>query len=184
MRDLSIIVTTTDNKNLHRVLNYIEKQSVLGIDYEVVIVQESDNLLTIDTKIPVNKMTITRQDKHNDYGATAKDVGISISNGEYVVFWDDDNLYYDHAIVSLYSTAQNFDIGVVKVEHNGAVIPTSKSIAPGLIDTMCVCVKKELAALGRWNDGGGRYSDYRWLIKIANHSKSINYSKVIIGRHL
>lgn len=185
--DISIIVATARPSNLTRVIEYIERQSVSGISFEVVIVQESTGNhreFNINTKLPINSIIVEQQCFNNDYGATAHDTGIVNSRGNYVVFWDDDNIYYPHALIAQYSTANGFDIGVVRTIHQGLAIPSNNHIIAGDIDTMCICVKKELAIKERWASGGGRYSDYRWVSRLLKHDPTVNYSKVIIGHHL
>ncbi len=180
--DLSIIISTMRPTNLAQVLNHIENQSHAGIAIETIIVQESntgfDNFYNI--KIQPHT-TVLRQALHNDYGAAAKDAGINTASGEYLAFWDDDNIYYGHALASLYSTAYGHDVGIVRTRFRGYVIPPTDDILPGQIDTMCLCVAKRCAVGVNWG-GSGRYSDYRWINKLPK--ASINYSKIIIGEHL
>jgi glycosyltransferase involved in cell wall biosynthesis len=183
--DISVIVATARPLNLIRTIEYIERQSISGLSFEVIIIYEGiGNIPYIDTMLPVNNIIIEKRDLHNDYGAAARDLGILKSSGDYVVFWDDDNIYYPHALVSQYSSANNFDIGVVRTKHNDMIIPVVNDIIAGEIDTMCLCVKRELAIKENWATNGGRYSDYRWVSKLLKHKPSINYSKVVIGYHL
>ena len=185
--DISVIIATIRPTGMNRVLHYIEQQSINGLTFEVVIIQESDSKhdkFNVDTKLPINNIVIKRQNVHNDYGAAARDVGILEASGEYLVFWDDDNIYYQHALASQYCTAYGFDIGIVRTKHQNIIIPSSNKITAGDIDTMCICVKKEMAVREKWSNSCGRYSDYRWLSKLLNHKPTINYSKIVIGHHL
>lgn len=185
--DVSIIVATAHPKNLIRIIDYIERQSVSGISFEVVIIEESSGDhrdFNFTTKLQINDVIIEQQNLNGDYGAAAHDLGILRSRGDYVVFWDDDNVYYQHALIAQYSTANGFDIGIVRTEHENLVIPSSNKIVAGDIDTMCLCVKRELAIKESWATGGGRYSDYRWISKLLKYDPAINYSKVVIGHHL
>lgn len=184
--DISIIIATARPTGMTRVLQYIEQQSIDGLNFEVIIVQESDNhnKFNLNTKLPINNIVIHKQKIHNDYGASARDLGILEANGEYLVFWDDDNIYYPHALVSQYITANGFDIGIVRTNHQNIIIPTKNHIKAGDIDTMCLCVKKELSVREKWSNSGGRYSDYRWLSKLLKYDPKVNYSKIIIGHHL
>lgn len=184
--DISIIVATANPSNMLRLLNYIKNQSVDGLVYEVIIIQESHdgNMFNIETALPINNIIVEAQKIHNDYGANARDVGISVANGEYLVFWDDDNIYYNHALVSQYCTASGFDIGIVRTNHQNLIIPIGNIVKAGYIDTMCICIRRDMAINEKWTNNGGRYCDYRWISKILEHNPSINYSKVIIGHHL
>ncbi len=184
--DLAIITPTNNPRHLYRLLNQIDSQQYDGIRIQLIIVQEvcEDNVFNVLTKFPIGDLTVLRQTVNNDGGAAARDRAILVANAEYVVFWDDDNLYHPHAAVSQYLTAKDYDIGIVRTRHLDFVIPTSNVIEPGYIDTMCICVRKDFGIKEKWADGLGRYSDYRYISKLMKHPHSINYSKVVIGHHL
>lgn len=184
MKDLSIIVPTNRPRTLAHVLRYIHNQSIDGIDHEIIIIQEADDFEPFKLLRYGHNFSIFRQKPHIDCGAAAKDRGILESTGKYVMFWDDDNIYYPHAAASLFSTSLGHDVGIARVKHQGMIIPSGPSLQAGDIDSMCFCVKRELAARIKWADRGGRYSDYRWISKIIGLTNKVNQSPVIIGEHL
>jgi glycosyltransferase involved in cell wall biosynthesis len=184
MKDLSIIVPTSRPNTLAHVLGYINNQSIDGIEYEVIVVQEADDFEQFKLLRYGPRFSIFRQKPHADCGAAAKDRGILESSGQYVIFWDDDNIYYPHAAASLFSAALGHDIGIVRTRHQGMIIPSGPLLQAGDIDSMCFCVKKELAAKIQWADRGGRYSDYRWISRIMALTDKVNRSPIIIGEHL
>lgn len=185
MLDLSIITPSVRPTSLSHYLEYIRRQSISGINFELIIIQESDAGFDEFTKLSYPSFArIIRQKVHHDCGAAARDAAVIGAMGQYIAFWDDDNIYYQHALVSVFLNAINHDVGISRVKHQDRVIPIGAGIVAGGIDTMCLCVKKEVAAKIKWVDNGGRYSDFRWISKIARITSSINYSKVIIGEHL
>lgn len=184
MKDLSVIIAASRPQSLAHVLGYVARQSCDGLDYEVVLVQEADDFTQFTTLRYSPRFRIFRQPPSMDAGATAHDRGIIESRGKYVVFWDDDNIYYPHALSTLYSTALGHDIGIARVRHQGLVIPSGPQLKAGDIDTMCFCVRKELAARVSWVDHGGRYSDFRWIGKLAGLTDKVNRSPLIVGEHL
>lgn len=184
MLDLSIIIASQRPACLAQILHQLKHQSTAGITYEILIVQEADNFDGFLACSYSPRCHIFRQTPHGDYGAAAHDRGVLEAKGDYVVFWDDDNLYYQHALVAVFATARKHDIGVVRVRHRGLVIPTQQGFKAGDIDSMCFCVRRQLASTAKWADGGGRYSDYRWISKVARVATTINFSPIIIGEHL
>ncbi len=183
--DFSVVIASTRATSLSRVLDNLQRQSVEGINYEYVIVQESNDGFEEFTTLSYGpRIRIFRQSLHHDTGAAARDRGIAEAYGTYIAFWDDDNIYFPHAIATTYSNVLGHDIGIVKVKHKGTIIPSGIAIKAGDIDTMCLCVKKDLAITMKWADGGGRYNDFRWVSRIVGKAKSINYSPIIIGEHL
>lgn len=186
---IAIITATNNHKNLKRFLYNIGNQSFNGLNAEIIVIQEHDEASQQSFDIgnltfPIKNLKIANQPIHNDYGATAKDRGIALASAQYLVFWDDDNIYYPHALVSQYLNATGFDIGISKVVHQNLTIPINRSIDAGYIDTMCLCVKRTLAQKERWSSVDGRYTDFRWVDKLSKHHPMINYSEVIIGQHL
>jgi glycosyltransferase involved in cell wall biosynthesis len=182
--DLSIVVASNRPASLTHAMRYIHAQSLDGLDYETVVVQESDNFDEFTTVNYGLRTRIFRQAPHHDCGAAAKDRGLAEARGRYVVFWDDDNIYYPHAAVALFSAAQGSDLAIARIINKGTTIPTGRMIRAGDIDTMCLCARRELALKVKWADGGGRYSDFRWVSRLAGLCEKVNYSPVIVGEHL
>lgn len=182
--DLAVIITTDDKKDLARIFHQIALQSHDGIQVEYIVYNGTGSDISFNSNINLSKIKFLKSKYANDFGCISRDMGNIEANSEYVCYWDDDNIYFPHAIVSLYLTAQHHDIGIVNTHHNGYIIPNDKTIRPGYIDTMCVCIKKELAIKEKWADGGGRYTDYRYISKLLYHKPMINFSSVIIGHHL
>jgi glycosyltransferase involved in cell wall biosynthesis len=184
MIDVSIIIPSTRPKSLPIVLDAISRQKHAP-KYEIIIVLEAEDHSIFQSVWFPPAAKIIQQPLHNDFGAAAKDAGIKIASGHYVVFWDDDNLYYDYALLSQHISADKYDIGIVRAFVNGEYLPRSNNeIALGNIDTMCLCVKTSLAKTKLWADGCGRGSDYRWYARLMTENPRINYSKQIIGIHL
>lgn len=126
-------------------------------------------------------------------GAFAKDRGIQEAAGEYVAFWDDDNLYFPGALSILLAAARDVEIGVVRAEHRlrrraGMVtLPRlwGGCFQPGDVDTMCVCVRRDLALRESWGDHQPPPgTDIRWLTKLTAHNPAIRYVPSVIGIHL
>ncbi len=182
--DLSIIIPSSRPQTLAHVLTHIHNQRTDGINFEVIVIQEADDFTPFTNFRYGINFEILRQGFHHDNGAAARDRGSIAARGQYLAFWDDDNIYYPHAIASLFCTATGNDIGIVRTRHQGLVIPSGPHLKPGDIDSMCFCVKKDLATRFKWADGGGRYNDYRWINKVAGIAERVNRSPAIIGEHL
>jgi glycosyltransferase involved in cell wall biosynthesis len=160
----------------------MKNQSISGIKIEHIIIQEAKNFEDFYTSDSIH-CVIKRQPLSNDYGAAAKDEGLKLAKGEYACFFDDDNIYYPHALSTLYSTVLNHDIGICKVRYKDRVIPSANKIECCDIDTMCFIVRASLAKQVEWA-GGGRFSDYRFINNVKNLTCDIIYNEIIIGEHL
>ena len=185
MTDISIISPCCKPDNLARLLEQISNQSCDGIEYELVIILESNGLEFSHIHNPLlQRAKILRSKINYDYGASSKDLGLLHATGEYVVFWDDDNIYYRHAIASQYANAKGFDIGICRAYHLNYTIPQSNNVQAGDIDTMNFCIKKDLAKKCSWQAMGTKYSDYIYITKLLEFEPTIRYSSIIIGHHL
>lgn len=160
----------------------MKRQSYKGINIEFIVVQENDIFHDFTSPNMIN-MTIKRQPLSNDYGAAAKDVGLSIAKGEYCCFFDDDNIYYDHALCAVYNTVEGHDIGICRAHYKDMIIPIDNKIKASYIDTMCFSARTELAKNVKWA-GGGRFSDFRYIENLRKLTCNVNFSKTIIGEHL
>lgn len=188
--DLTVVMTTCDRPELYRqVLNYLSARKSLPIRVEAILVDESDS--KIPSSWTEDLEMVIRKKKEGFWGAAAKDVAIKHVSGEYVCFWDDDNVYYDNCLLSLYNAAQGHDIGVVQVTVNNGEESVAKTIIPrvyngrfvsGRIDTMCFCVRSELAKRHRWIDGcPNRDNDFRYIDRISKETQDINFVPGTVG---
>ncbi|MEX1230657.1 MAG: glycosyltransferase [Planctomycetaceae bacterium] len=125
------------------------------------------------------------------WGATCNDAGVVAARGEYVVFWNDDNVYYPHALASLFAASRGVDIGVCQTVHwsktRHRILPLNWSgqLQLGHVDTMCVCVHRELARQELWAVEPVPYEvDFGWLTRLQQRGATVSFSPVVIGEHL
>lgn len=132
---------------------------------------------------------------HCDFGATAHQMGIEHTIGEWICFWDDDNVYYPHALQTVLDAIRcDADIHVQQTRHYGdgqryRVIPPSSWRPPefvhACIDTMCLVVRREFAMRESWIDNhlGERGSDFRWMQRLSLHKPHVRFWPIEIGAH-
>jgi len=192
--DLSIITPTWRRpKLLAHCLQAVAGQSLGGLKLEHIVVSDGPD----PTAEALCAGTPTRfaalPDHAGNFGASARDHGIQMARGKYVAFWDDDNLYESHAAAVQFAAAQQFDLGVVRVKHWSVtarrfrLIPRrwNGTARPGDIDTMCLCVRRELAQSVAWQaPPTGRGTDHRWLTRVLQQNPRIHYAPQCIGSHL
>jgi glycosyltransferase involved in cell wall biosynthesis len=124
-------------------------------------------------------------------GRGCKDMGIAHADGDYVCFWDDDNAYYPHALATLFAATYGVDVGIVCCIHHGVHEafcrlprqPIERKAKFGDIDTMCFCVRTEVARRVLWVDDLGTGSDHRWLNRLLDLGVTSRFVPAIIGRH-
>ncbi len=187
--DLSVILISNKPKELTRAIDSFRKQSYEGISVELVVVQcvnETNKTGFTAIRYPPTTKLRRMTAPHGNYfdnAAAARDFGLKESCGQYVVFWDDDNLYSAHYLATMFSATQGRDMTIARVHHSEHVI--GDQISPGRVDTMCVCLKRELAEEFPWYDGGGGYNDYRWVRRCAEKPGiSMQFIPMIVGKHL
>jgi len=178
---------------LAHVLQQFQMQSRGGLRCEQIVVSDGPDPFArfLSTRWGARYFEMEKQQGHA--GAFAKDRGIQESAGDYLVFWDDDNLFAPHALTTLFAAAQGVDLGVVRAEYRcrksvGMVsLPRRWNgiFRAGDIDTMCLCVRRELALKECWGDADSTPgTDFRWVRKLVTHQPTIRYVPVVIGMHL
>lgn len=178
---ISLIIPSSRPKSLAHAIEQVKLQSI-SFPFEIIIIQEGDKDFGC-IEYPFN-CHIIKQSQHFDNGANARDVGIRNANYPYVAFWDDDNIYYQHALSTLVAVSYGFDIGIVQTRHLHLKIPVKFPAEAGDIDTMCFAIRTEIAQKVKWEDKNGRYNDYRYIMKILKLTRHFNFVPIVIGRHL
>jgi glycosyltransferase involved in cell wall biosynthesis len=192
--DLSVITATYRRpKHLEACLAQFQRQSLGGLRVEQIVVSDGPDEYARGQVESLGLRFDAVPHSGQQWGAAAKDRGIELAQGDYVCFWDDDNLYEPHALVTLFAAAQGFDIGVVQCRylerrHPGRrVLPArwDGRFQYGDIDTMNFCVRREVALTERWADGNRRSGeDYRWIQRLVERGATVRYVPIVIGEHV
>lgn len=98
--DVTIIVATNRPKWAANCLHQIENQRVTDFTYEPIVVAEGSPQAFSNLSKFYTKPKYHFKETQGLAGAYAKDEGILQAGGEYVVFWDDDNVYSQPSKVS------------------------------------------------------------------------------------
>jgi glycosyltransferase involved in cell wall biosynthesis len=188
------IITATCRRPSH-LLNCIEQvhqQSTGDLQIEHIIVSDGPDPVAarIAKQSGATYHEIPRQLGRE--GAHCRDAGIQLAQGQYIAFWDDDNVYHQHAAATQYASAAGSDISIARCRHRLRVNPGFVTIPrawtgtpiPGDIDTMCLCVRTELAKQEQWADDSETYGvDHLWVSKLMQHNPSVHYTPIVIGIH-
>lgn len=190
--DLSVITATWKRpKLLAMCLEQFRRQKKGNLRCEHIVVSDGPDEKNRAVAKFFGARYVERAATGGAWGAFAKDTGIEIARGRYVVFWDDDNSYLDHSLLTLYEAASGVDIGVARTTHFdgmvSVVIPRKwdGSFRLGDIDTMCVCVRREVAVTEKWGlPNSIKGTDHHWLRRLQKNGASIRFINTIIGSHL
>lgn len=63
-------------------------------------------------------------------------------------------------------------------------IPRDDGLYFGNVDTMCLCVRTELARKFQWSAHKGVGTDYHWLSRLLTLRPRVNFSNEVVGIHL
>jgi glycosyltransferase involved in cell wall biosynthesis len=196
MIDLSVVTATRGRPEwLASCLEQFRRQKVEGLRCEQIVVSDGPDPHAKFLARRFGVRFVELASPGGKWGAFAKDEGIRAAEGRYVCFWDDDNLYFDTAMASLWAAVQGHDIGVVRTWYRLRSRPGCVAIPRrwdgrfrlGDIDTMCVCVRRELALWERWSEASrsnGRGTDFDWLLRLSRRDVRIRHVRDIIGWHL
>ncbi len=192
--DLSVITATCQRPEfLSHCLHQFAQQSRGGLECEHLVISDGPDGHAKFLAERAGARYFELNSPAGQWGAVAKDLGITQAYGRYVCFWDDDNIFEPHALVSLFAAVQNVEIGIVRTRHRFRKSPGSVVIPRnwrgefrlGDIDTMCLCVETTLARKEPWESEVAKISnDYEWLMKLMTHQPKFNYLPILIGQHV
>ena len=185
--DLTVVMTTCDRPELFKqCLDIVNGRHKLPIRVQAIVVDESDEKIPMDWLKSID--LVIRKDKQGMWGSYAKDAGLKQASGEFVCFWDDDNIYYPDALLTLFRAADNHDIGVVQAilnaEHHGLMPPQwTGAFIDKQIDTMCLCVRTSIARNHLWvDDCDARNTEFRWISRVSGDTDDFHFVAKKIGK--
>ncbi len=178
---------------LSHCLHQFQQQSLGGLKCEHIVVSDGPDANAKSLAESAEARYFELNPPVGQWGAGAKDLGIANARGRYVCFWDDDNIFETHALVSLFAAACHAEIGIVRTRHRfrkrtgSVVIPRewTGQFRLGDIDTMCICVDTELARRETWESTNAKISnDHGWLMKLMKHQPKLKHLPILIGQHV
>lgn len=194
---LDIITATWKRpKELANVCQRVRRQSMpRGIRLNHIIVSDGRDVRAEEIARMYGSEFAQLTNNTGEAGIWAKQHGLEhFATGQYVCFWDDDNVYDDHAASVLLASAIGVDVGIVQTEHfdpNAAAtrkVPLANwNLEPtfGQIDTMCMCVRTEVARKVSWvnKEGTGGDSDFKWYKALRQVTDRVRFLPITIGVH-
>lgn len=192
------VVTPTyrrEKEMVHCILQVKKQQTNFPFRHIVVCDGPSPLTASLCDHYGVTCVTIAKErGMGRSLGHLPRDVGGVISDSVYVCYWDDDNIYYENALQTLYDTVQGFDIGVCSIKyfaHNSGKIlgdmpnEWNGDINAGDIDTMNMIFRRDLALKEPWTQFKQYNGDYLWARKLQwEHHGTVNYNPTVIGIHV
>lgn len=180
--DLTIITATVDRpKDLYRLLEAAAAQRVGKLFVEHLIVLDGpgqEESVVVNREFRghprIKRRIVQLETTHGEWGAKAKDVGISEAHGDLIVFWDDDNWFFPHALstVAMAMARARCDVGVFPVQNRMdgfRILPRwDQGLCLGNLDTACLAVRQAVARRSTWYDQQGKGTDWRFFARLAN----------------
>jgi len=194
--DLTVITATCRRPvQLASCLAQFQKQSLGELRCEHLIVSDGVDPEARWLAGEFGARYVERSEPGGQWGSLARDLGIREARGQYVCFWDDDNLYEPHALATLFTAACGYDIGVVQTRYRcrtrlgQLTIPRrwDGTFRAGDVDTMCICVRRDLAIREVWEQQPPPFrptTDWHWLNRIERFRPQVRFVPMVIGRHL
>ena len=108
MKKISVIIAAYNAEEyLSETMDSIFLQTMDNPDYEVIVVNDgsSDNTLSILNSYKANYSNLTIIDKENGGPSFARNAGLDIAKGEYIFFFDADDILELDALTSMYDAA-------------------------------------------------------------------------------
>lgn len=201
---VSVIIPTYGRPdNLRRAINSVLLQR--DVIFEIIVVDDNDpssefRTLT-ESIIDSYHDSRLRYIKHdlNINGAAARNTGVSVSNGEYIAFLDDDDEFIPNKLTEHYGSASTsnalFSYSLYESRVGNSVSRVSKYTKEGDLkfDTLCsvidfnsscLLVHKSLFRLvGGFDEKFNRNQDYEFIIRCMKHTSAHCLSKVLVVRH-
>ena len=109
MKDLSIVITVYNSENtVERLVKSIKEQKI-NLDYEIIIIDDgsTDNSEEICKKITEQYSNIIYKKINNSGVSIARNLGIKLSKGKYIMFADSDDYYTKRGLEDISKSMKN-----------------------------------------------------------------------------
>ena len=118
MFDLTVITPTHRRPaQLANCLSQFQQQSVGHLRCEHLVVSDGIDPHARTLCEQFSARYVERSIPGGQWGSLARDRGIQEARGQYLTFWDDDNLYEPHTLATLYTAASGVDLGIVQTRY-------------------------------------------------------------------
>lgn len=98
----------------------------------------------------------------HDWGNTQRDLGMSLSDKDYFVFVDDDDVFNSGAIQAIRYQLSDGPL-MFRIWHNGGVIWTSRDMSVGNVARSMFVIPNRPGKLARWADDPSYESDFSFI---------------------
>ena len=118
---ISVIIPAYNaEKYLTEALDSVVSQTMSDSDYEIIIVNDgsSDHTADILEKYKNLYSNITVINKENGGPSSARNAGLDIASGEYIYFFDADDLLINNSLEALYQCAEEKNADLVIGKYN------------------------------------------------------------------
>jgi len=185
---LSIIIPVYNaNKLIEETIKCIKNQTYKNFEIIIIDDKSTDNTLSFIEPYLEDKRIILYSQQKNSGPSMARNVGIELANGEYIVFLDSDDLWpfnYLQTINDFVSANSDLDIFVSKgyiFNHNEIIRPLNNSIknfskeiifSNSIGSPSGICIKKKALEKCKFPEELRMFEDfYLYLLLVKNNFK-------------
>ena len=190
--EVSIIITTYKRKEQFKNALFSAINQLFNCEFEIIVVDDNGrNEYTNYVKKTIDEFNSSKvklvAHEINSNGAVARNSGIKNSNGKYICFLDDDDIYHNDKIQKQYNFMRinnQFDASYCWRYQKGIEIKGSLSgdlsreilLEEFTPTTPCLMfTRQSLDDIGGFNETFLRHQDYEILLKFFKHGYKINY---------
>ena len=190
--NISVITPTWCRpKHLLSCLTNFKGQNLKGLKAEHIVVSDGPDSWARALATGMDAKYFELPEHMGHTGAFARDMGMQNAQGEYLCFWDDDNSFYNHALRTAHKAASGKDIGIVQMsqwvgncKHTKVPDNFVGAIRHSQIDSMNLCVRREVAMRKPWGSGRKASVDFHWIKSIFETKPTWNFARVVVGEHI
>lgn len=102
----------------------------------------------------------------SEYGNKLRDLAMKMSNSDYFLFLDDDDIFAPHAMdIVKIEIAQSYPRPIIfsMINGNGEKLWKNREVTPGNVGSSMFCCPNIPGKLGVWDNGAGHRSDFEFI---------------------
>lgn len=199
---ISVIIPSYNrSKTIKRAVYSVLNQTYSDLELLIIDDGSTDDTMKVLSEIKDSRLTIIKTNKNNG-AASARNLGIDQSKGEYIAFQDSDDLWYPNKLqkqlkflesskadvvacaLQSIEIGKNSGVNIKNLGDHGKLITAADLLPQNFISTQTILGKKTVFLEEKFDEQIPRYQDWELMLRVAQKYKVCFDNEVFVDQFI